>query len=95
MSYAFETSDRDELERIKTAFSEMAEVLGERFGGRVYLVKNVCAEQGTLAAMYGDNAVAFFRLKRELDPDGMLRNEFLERTFGDLLAADDAVPTGR
>ena len=45
VSYAFETSDRDELERIKTAFSEMAEVLGERFGGRVYLVKNVCAEQ--------------------------------------------------
>jgi hypothetical protein len=47
VSYAFETSEKAELERIKRAFSEMAEVLGERFGGRVYLVKNVCAEQGT------------------------------------------------
>ena len=95
VSYAFETSDKDELERIKQAFSEMAEVLGERFAGRVYLVKNVCAEQGTLAAMYGDHAVSFFRLKRQLDPDGMLRNEFLERTFGHLLEADEAVPASR
>ena len=72
----------------------MADVLRKRFGGRVYLVKNVCADQGTLAAMYGDHAVTFFSLKRELDPNGVLRNDFLERNFGDLLAADDAVPTG-
>lgn len=95
VSYAFETSEKAELDRVKKAFREMADVLRERFGGRVYLVKNVCAEQGTLAAMYGDHAVAFFRLKRELDPDGVLRNEFLERTFGDLLAADDAVQASR
>ena len=35
--------------------------------------------------MYGDYANDFFRLKRELDPRGVLRNDFLERTFGDLL----------
>jgi decaprenylphospho-beta-D-ribofuranose 2-oxidase len=87
VSYAFETSEKAELERIKGAFSEMAEVLREKFGGRVYLVKNVCAEQKTLAAMYGDHAAAFFDLKRELDPHGILRNAFLERNFGDLLEA--------
>ncbi len=35
--------------------------------------------------MYGDHAVEFFRLKRELDPGGILRDDFLERTFGELL----------
>jgi hypothetical protein len=32
--------------------------------------------------MYGDHATEFFDLKKELDPDGILHNEFLERTFG-------------
>lgn len=88
VSYAFETSDKDTLERAKKAFSELADVLWEKFRGRVYLVKNVYAKKSTLAAMYGDNAVEFFRLKRELDPGGVLRNDFLERTFGDLLERD-------
>ena len=35
--------------------------------------------------MYGDNARAFFALKRELDPGCLLCNEFLARIFGDLL----------
>jgi len=35
--------------------------------------------------MYGDNARAFFALKRELDPGCLLCNEFLSRIFGDLL----------
>ena len=48
-------------------------------------MKNVSAEPATLAEMYGDNARAFFALKRELDPGCVLRNEFLERIFGDLL----------
>jgi hypothetical protein len=60
-------------------------VLWERFQGRVYLVKNVYAGRETLAAMYGEHAVEFFRLKRELDPGMVLRDAFLERTFGDLL----------
>jgi decaprenylphospho-beta-D-ribofuranose 2-oxidase len=85
VSYAFETSDEGDIERVKVAFSELADALWEKFGGRVYLVKNVCAEQATLAKMYGDNAIEFFRLKRELDPGGILRNDFLERTYGDLL----------
>jgi decaprenylphospho-beta-D-ribofuranose 2-oxidase len=84
VSYAFETSNRATIERVKEAFVELADVLWERFHGRVYLVKNVFAKESTLAAMYGDHAVEFFRLKRELDPGGVLRNDFLERTFGDL-----------
>jgi decaprenylphospho-beta-D-ribofuranose 2-oxidase len=94
VSYAFETSHEDDARRVKEACSELADVLWEKFGGRVYLVKNVVAEQRTLAAMYGDNAVEFFRLKHELDPGWILRNEFLERTFGDLLGRSTA-PSGR
>jgi decaprenylphospho-beta-D-ribofuranose 2-oxidase len=90
VSYAFETSNEEMLERAKAAFSELADSLWERFRGRVYLVKNVHARQSTLAAMYGDNAVEFFRLKRELDPGSILRNDFLERTFGDLLDRERA-----
>ena len=84
VSYAFETSDEDEIERVKVAFSDLADVLWEKFGGRVYLVKNVCAKQGTLATMYGDNAIEFLGLKGELDPGWVLRNAFLDRTFGHL-----------
>jgi decaprenylphospho-beta-D-ribofuranose 2-oxidase len=90
VSYAFETSDENTLERAKAAFSELADTLWDNFRGRVYLVKNVHAQQSTLAAMYGDNAVEFFRLKRELDPGSILRNDFLERTFADLLDRDQA-----
>ena len=81
VSYAFETSNQDRLARAKQAFEELADVLWEKFQGRVYLVKNVFAKPQTLAAMYGDAAVEFFRLKHELDPQMLLRDEFLERTF--------------
>jgi decaprenylphospho-beta-D-ribofuranose 2-oxidase len=92
VSYAFETSRRRELERVSEAFGELADVLLRDYGGRVYLVKNVRASQGTLAAMYGKHAEAFFALKAELDPDGVLRNAFLERTFGPTLASTSARP---
>jgi decaprenylphospho-beta-D-ribofuranose 2-oxidase len=85
VSYAFETSNQGRLERAKQAFDELADVLWEKFHGRVYLVKNVFAKPQTLAAMYGEHAVEFFRLKRELDPEMLLRDDFLERTFGALL----------
>jgi decaprenylphospho-beta-D-ribofuranose 2-oxidase len=85
VSYAFETSRKGTTERVKEAFNELADVLGEKFEGRVYLVKNVYADQQRLAAMYGDHAEEFFSLKRELDPGAVLRNAFLERTFGKLI----------
>ena len=69
------------------AFTDLSDMLWERFGGRTHLVKNVFADPATLAQMYGESAVRFFELKRELDPAGLLRNEFLERNFGALLEA--------
>jgi decaprenylphospho-beta-D-ribofuranose 2-oxidase len=85
VSYAFETSRRRTLEQVKETFAELSDLLWEQFGGRVHLVKNVFASQQTLAKMYADGSERFFALKQELDPAGILRNDFLERTFGDRL----------
>jgi decaprenylphospho-beta-D-ribofuranose 2-oxidase len=82
VSYAFETSNPRTLERARAAFTDLSDDLWNQFGGRVHLVKNVCARRETLWAMYGDHAGEFFRLKRELDPDRVLDNDFLERNFG-------------
>ena len=82
VSYAFETSRKKTIEKVQQAFTELSDHLWDHYGGRVYLVKNVSARPATLDAMYGDNAREFFTLKRRLDPGGLLRNEFLERTFG-------------
>jgi decaprenylphospho-beta-D-ribofuranose 2-oxidase len=85
ISYAFETSNRQTLQRAEAAFSDLADVLWEKFQGRVHLVKNVFVKQETLAKMYGERAVEFAQLKMQLDPDQLLRDDFLERTFGNLL----------
>ena len=85
VSYAFETSNRRTLQRAEAAFSDMADVLWEKFQGRVHLVKNVFVKQETLAKMYGDHAVEFAQLKQHLDPNSLLRDDFLERTFGNLI----------
>lgn len=85
VTYAFETSNEERIATIRAALTELADTLWDKFGGRVYLVKNVCARRETLAKMYGPNAVRMFELKRELDPGLVLRNEFLERTFGGLV----------
>ena len=82
VSYAFETSNERTLERARVAFEDLSDDLWNQFGGCVHLVKNVCARRETLWAMYGKHADEFFDLKRELDPDRVLDNEFLERNFG-------------
>ncbi|HYP49226.1 MAG TPA: FAD-binding oxidoreductase [Thermoleophilaceae bacterium] len=83
VSYAIETNSSRDLELAKQAFSRLSDLLlNEPFRGRVYLVKNVFARASTLRAMYGDDYASFMSLKAELDPDGLLRNDFLERTFG-------------
>jgi decaprenylphospho-beta-D-ribofuranose 2-oxidase len=92
VSYAFETSRESTLRGAQEAFSDLSEILWEKFGGRVHLVKNVFASKQTLAEMYGDSAKRFFALKDELDPAGILRNDFLDRTFGELPSADAAKP---
>jgi decaprenylphospho-beta-D-ribofuranose 2-oxidase len=87
-SFSFETSSRRRLAKVKEAFRELSDDLLANFEGRVYLVKNVHASQATLRQMYGDNALDFVRLKRDLDPHCIFHNEFLERTFGELLKGD-------
>ncbi|MGA6948993.1 MAG: D-arabinono-1,4-lactone oxidase, partial [Solirubrobacterales bacterium] len=84
VSYAFETSRQSRLDGARKAFNELADLLWEDFGGRVHLVKNVFVSKKTLAKMYGEGAKRFFALKSELDPAGILRNDFLERTLGGL-----------
>ena len=74
----------------REAFKELADLLWEDFGGRVHLVKNVFASKQTLAKMYGEGAERFFALKSELDPAGILRNDFLERTLGELVVGKSA-----
>ena len=70
----------------RAAFEELSDALWSDFGGRVYLVKNVHVKPDTLKAMYAEQAEEFFAIKAEVDPDGILRNEFLEKRFPELLA---------
>ncbi len=85
VSFAFETSSKRRLARIEAAFKALADLLvQEPYEGRVYLVKNVYASQETLREMYGEHAIRMLKLKRELDPDRLLVNDFFDRTFGDL-----------
>jgi hypothetical protein len=81
VSYAFETSNDGTIEAVKVAFSDLADILWDKFKGHVSLVKNVEVKSATLESMYGNGAKKFFRLKAKLDPDCLLRNEFLERHF--------------
>ena len=81
VSIAFETSNADEIDRIKEAFRVLSRRLHEEFRGRVYLVKNVHAEPDVLEEMYGQDADRFFAFKLELDPDWTLQNDFLRRIF--------------
>ena len=80
VSIAFDTSDARVLARARTILVEAAARL-RTMGGRVHLVKNVCADATDLRLMYGSRLDRFFSLKQRLDPTGVLRNEFLERTF--------------
>ena len=65
---------REELEAASAVCAEL--------GGRVHLVKNVCASPEQLHGMYTQAMDAFLDLKKRLDPDGILRNNFFERVFG-------------
>jgi decaprenylphospho-beta-D-ribofuranose 2-oxidase len=89
-SFAFETSNADKKARIDAAFRQLAKDLWSDFKGRVYLVKNVHADQPTLRDMYGQNALDFFSVKRDLDPHCVFLNGFLERNFSDMLQCDGA-----
>ena len=87
VSIAFDTSDARVLGRARAILVEASARL-RAIGGRVHLVKSVCADAEDLRLMYGTALDTFFRLKQRLDPTGVLRNEFLERTFPAYAEAD-------
>jgi decaprenylphospho-beta-D-ribofuranose 2-oxidase len=84
VSYAFETSNSRKLDLVKGCFRELSDDL-LKVGGRVSLVKNVHAERDTLAAMYAHGIPTLQALKALVDPDKLLRSDFIERNLPQLL----------
>ncbi|TMQ04327.1 MAG: FAD-binding oxidoreductase [Deltaproteobacteria bacterium] len=83
VSFAFSPRTRGRLARIERALRQLSRDC-RALGGRVRLTKHVHADPDDLAAMYSATLPRFHQLKRALDPDGAIRNEFLERVFPSL-----------
>jgi len=84
VSFAFSPRTRGRLARIRDALVRLSKEC-RGLGGRVRLTKNVHADVDDLAAMYEATLPQFYALKRRLDPDGLIRNAFLERVFPSLV----------
>lgn len=84
VSFAFSPRTRARLARVHLALAQLSRH-SLLLGGRVRLAKSVCAGAGELAEMYRDGLPRFRQIKRALDPDGLLRNEFLERVLPSLV----------
>lgn len=80
ISFAFDTSNEATRARAR-AFLIWATKRCRAIGGRLSLVKNVCADVDDIAAMYGEHLDRFLALKQRLDPLGLIHNEFFERVF--------------
>lgn len=80
VSFAFSPRTAGRHARVCAALTRLASVC-RQLRGRIRLGKHVHAAPEDLAEMYAEALPRFSRLKRRLDPDGLLRNEFLERTF--------------
>jgi decaprenylphospho-beta-D-ribofuranose 2-oxidase len=80
VSVAFQHLTMRKISLIDAHLRDLSDVC-QRLGGRVYLVKNVHASASQLQEMYGENMVQFRALKEQLDPEGILRNEFFDRVF--------------
>jgi hypothetical protein len=84
LTLGFEISNQARLEAVKSALVSLSAHC-RRLGGRVHFVKSVHASPDDLEAMYAETLPVFADLKRRLDPRGVLRNEFLERTLPRLI----------
>lgn len=80
ITFAFDTSNKGTRARARV-FLIWATKRCRAIGGRLSLVKNVCADAGDIAAMYGEHLDMFLALKQRLDPQGLIHNEFFERVF--------------
>lgn len=76
---AFEL-DSDYRCTVAPRLSELSTIC-QQLGGRVHLVKNVCADPLVLRKMYGEAGETLRALKKRLDPKGTLKNAFFERLF--------------
>ncbi|MDX1665145.1 MAG: FAD-binding oxidoreductase [Candidatus Promineifilaceae bacterium] len=81
VSVAFQHLTMGKVSLLDAQLRDLTDLCHE-LGGRVYLVKNVHASASQLEAMYGEHMEAFRALKEQVDPDGLLRNEFFDRVFG-------------
>ena len=79
VSIAFERVVTGGFAREEAALADLARTAAE-LGGRVHLVKHVFADPALLEAMY-PQLDAWLAVKQRLDPDWLLRNEFLARVF--------------
>jgi decaprenylphospho-beta-D-ribofuranose 2-oxidase len=80
VSYAFE-APRPNLDHVEPVFAQLTDDLWKDHGGRVSLVKNVCAAPAVLVASYGTDLEDFLALKQSVDRDGVLRNHFFDKTI--------------
>jgi FAD/FMN-containing dehydrogenase len=80
VSFAFSPRTAGRHARIGAALAQLS-AMCRQLGGRVRLCKHVHAERDDLDAMYGDALSRFLQLKRRLDPDDALRNDFFERVL--------------
>jgi decaprenylphospho-beta-D-ribofuranose 2-oxidase len=80
VTFAFETSVPERIARIIPHLHTISSMCRE-LGGRVHLVKTVYARSEDLEAMYAETLPAFFAMKKRLDPEFLLTNDFLARIF--------------
>ncbi|HMJ16245.1 MAG TPA: D-arabinono-1,4-lactone oxidase, partial [Polyangiaceae bacterium] len=83
ITFGFESSSRSRLHAVRSALRNLSARCGE-MGGRVQLTKSVHASAEDLAGMYAHALPRFGALKQRLDPQRVLRNEFLERVLPQL-----------
>lgn len=83
VTVAFETMNEAELEARTEALADLSEICAS-VGGKIHLVKTVCASPEVLKRMFGPAIAEFGALKRRVDPKGILVNRFLEKTFPEL-----------
>ncbi len=84
VTVSFEALFRTDMSKEEAALTAISRVCREH-GGCVHLVKHVFADPALIRAMYEPNLEEFKSLKSELDPDGILENEFLRRVLPDLV----------
>ena len=82
LSMAFSSMNDSKFDKIKVALEKLTELCLE-LKGKVHLTKNVLSKPEHVQTMDKDVLPEFFAIKRKYDPDGILRNDFIDRIFPD------------